>query len=304
MYPKISVITAVYNGDKYLRETIQSILSQSFNDFEYIIINDCSNDKSLEILNEFAKNDSRIFIKNNIKNIGSVESRNIGLKLAKGKYVAILDHDDISMQDRLRKQFTFLENHKNIFMVGGGAINVDENGIRISKFKPIIKINKIKKTLPFKNCFYHPTVMYRNEGLLFYRKNILYSDDYDFYLRLLSEKKILANMSDVLIKYRLHRSSSSSKNFTRMELFAEKTREFYRQREIKGFDNYEDFDPKEIINIDLKESLDRFILRNEISASFHSKNYNNVIFLAKKYFLNYGYLDKTLIYFCVSLFRR
>ena len=117
----VSVVMSVYNAEKYLDLAIESILNQSFRDFEFIIIEDCSTDNSLEILKNYAEKDSRIKIIQKTENKrmkGFIENLNIGLEEAKGKYIARMDADDISHPSRFDKQVVFLETHSDIFMVG------------------------------------------------------------------------------------------------------------------------------------------------------------------------------------------
>ena len=113
--PKISVVMAVYNGEKYLREAIDSILNQTFKDFEFIIVNDGSTDRTREILESFI--DPRIVLIHQ-EHMGLTKSLNRGIALAKGKYIARQDADDISMAERLEKQFNFLESHENVALLG------------------------------------------------------------------------------------------------------------------------------------------------------------------------------------------
>ncbi|HXK49687.1 MAG TPA: glycosyltransferase family 2 protein, partial [Clostridiales bacterium] len=112
--PAISVIMSVYNSEQYLQESIDSILDQTFNDFEFIITDDCSTDGSFEIIKSYAMLDKRIKYFRNSENIGLTKSLNLMLDIAKGKYIARMDSDDISMPDRFSKQFDFMENNPEI----------------------------------------------------------------------------------------------------------------------------------------------------------------------------------------------
>jgi len=114
--PKISVIMSVYNGEKYLREAIESILNQTFRDFEFIIINDGSTDKTSEILSSY--NDPRIVIINNKRNIGLTKSLNKGLKMVKGEYIARQDADDVSLPERLERMVNFLDMNRDVGLLG------------------------------------------------------------------------------------------------------------------------------------------------------------------------------------------
>ena len=126
--PKISVVMPAYNAEKYIGEAIESILNQTFKDFEFIIINDGSVDHTKEIIREY--NDPRIVLLENDKNRGIVLSLNKGLDAATGKYIARMDADDIATKDRLEKQLEFLQ-VKSYDMVGCNAIKIDENGKEI-----------------------------------------------------------------------------------------------------------------------------------------------------------------------------
>ena len=152
--PTLSVIMSVYNAEKYLSQAIESILNQSFEDFEFIIIEDCSTDNSLKIIKNYVINDKRIRIIQKAKNKkmrGFIENLNIGLSEAKGKYIARMDSDDISHPDRFEKQVLFLDSHPNVFMVGSAINFIDENGKLIRKYEALETDDKIKKQMIKKN---------------------------------------------------------------------------------------------------------------------------------------------------------
>ena len=247
----ISVIMSVYNAEKYLDIAIESILNQSFRNFEFIIVEDCSIDHSLEILKNYAEKDSRIKLIQKEKNkgfIGFVENLNIGLKEAKGKYIARMDADDMAFPDRLQKQYDFLEKNHDIFLIGTSAELIDENGNKIKNgvFKAETDINILKKKNLINNNVYHPTIMFRNEQGLFYRDKMQGCEDYDFYLRLYSSGKKISNLPDILLKYRILKSSiSRSGNTFIKRLFTQKALEFYNERLEKGTDSYDMFSPQD-----------------------------------------------------------
>ena len=127
--PLVSVIMSVYNAEKFLNSAIESITNQTFTDFEFIIIEDCSTDKTLEILREFKEKDNRIKIIQKEKNEGPkgfIKNLNLGLNMAQGKYVARMDSDDISLPERFQKQVIFLENNPEISMVGAQIDFINE----------------------------------------------------------------------------------------------------------------------------------------------------------------------------------
>ena len=300
MKPKISVIMSVYNSEKFLNESIQSILNQTFKDFEFIIIDDCSTDNSLKIIKRYADLDDRIKLINNNKNIGLTKSLNKEIKIAQGKYIARQDADDISLPERFKKQFTFLEENENVFLLGSGSISINEKGIKRGIFKPLIFFEKIAKTLPYKNCIHHPSVMFRNLKEYLYREKFFYSQDYDLYLRLLSNNKRFANIKEPLIKYRINPNAISWTKKAKQKLFAEKAKEFYRQRLKFEKDEYNQFDPNKILDIDVEKSTNKIILEQEIFSSFKLNNFKRTRKFCERYFKNYGYLNKLLLYYLLS----
>src|SRR5688500_15226048 len=124
--PAISVVMSAYNSDKYIAKAIESILNQTFKDFEFIIINDGSKDESLKIIKRYGKKDKRIVLIDNKKNLGLIKSLNKGLKIAKGKYIARMDSDDIAMPQRFKIQLDYLDKNRNIFLVGTSFEQIDK----------------------------------------------------------------------------------------------------------------------------------------------------------------------------------
>ncbi len=298
---RVSVIMAVYNASDFVEEAILSILNQSYSDFELIIVNDCSTDNSLDIIQKYSNIDNRIILINNHQNLGRVRTRNQALKLAKGEFIAILDSDDISMLDRLEVQITFLENHLNIFLVGSGAIKIDKEGLKIGTHNPITNHSKVEKVLKEKNCIYHSTIMFRNEGF-FYREKFLLSQDYDFYLQLLVANKRLTNIGNHLIKYRIYSDAASWKHAAKQRLFANKALDFYFNKINKIEEGYDLFDPNSILKLDLINSTDKMILETEIVAFFKISKYKDMREVCLKYFSNYGVFNKYFLIYLLSFF--
>lgn len=299
---KISIIMPVYNMEQFLDVSIPSILNQILRDFEFIIINDGSNDKSLEIIRNYAKKDKRIKIIDNKNNIGLTKSLNKGLKLARGKFIARMDADDISFPERLELQYNFLEKNKEVFLVGGGALNISKEEEKISIFKPITDEEKLKEKLQIRNCLYHSTIMFRNNKKIFYRDNFIYAQDYDLYLRLLSQKKRLTNLPNMLIKYRINPQAISFKKPAKQYLFAKKALEFYFQRQKYGRDDYDTFNPNEILSLNINESIDKNILSTEIECNFKINNFKKSRQLIRKYWNYQGFYNKFIIYYITTFF--
>lgn len=297
--PLISVLMPVYNAEEYMEESIKSILSQTFKDFEFIIINDGSKDSSLSLLRKYKKKDKRIIILDNKKNLGLHISLNRGLSIAKGKYIARMDADDISLQKRFEIQFNYIEKNKNIFLVGGSAIVINEEGEKIGSLLKGDNPKRIGKKLLKSNPFVHPSIMFRNTGEFFYRDKFVCSEDYDLYLRMLSEGKALANINDFLIKYRISKNSFVSTR-PHQRFYFEKAREFYTQREKYGKDEYEKLKhptwPSEKINFNKLNS------RTKIMVKFQDGQMRETRKEIKDYFNNYGLEKSFLIYYIVSFF--
>ncbi|MDY0386314.1 MAG: glycosyltransferase family 2 protein [Methanolobus sp.] len=297
--PKISVIMAAYNTEKYLSESIQSILTQTFGEFEFLIINDCSTDNSLNIIDEYVKQDDRIILIDNKTNLGLTKSLNLGLKKARGKYIARIDADDIALPERLRIQYDFLEKTRDVFLVGSGAYSINESGSIRTRMRPLTEIEDIKKELSVQNCLFHPTIMFRNEGFM-YREKFVFAQDYDFYLSLLSNNKKISNIFEPLIKYRINPDAISWSKKSQQNNFALKANEYYHQRLKCGNDDYDKFVINEILSIDIENSTDKIILRAEIESKFKLNDLREARVICKKYFRNHGFLNKIVIYYSLS----
>ena len=148
--PSITVLMAVYNGERWLAESIQSVLEQTFTNFEFIIVNDGSNDCSLQIINQFSKKDSRIRVYNK-KNSGLADSLNYGIAEARGEWIARIDADDICSLERLQKQIECVRLNTDLVLVGSGLVIIDENGIIIKHFPKVSASKHLKEVLKFLN---------------------------------------------------------------------------------------------------------------------------------------------------------
>ena len=205
--PLVSVVMSVYNGEKYLAEAIESILNQTFSDFEFIIIDDGSTDETEAILDGF--HNSRIIRCKNEQNIGLTRSLNKGLEMARGEYIARMDADDVSFPKRLAKQVDFLDSHTDIGVLGTGIQLVDELGAPGATMLFPTEPGVIKWQLFFYCPIVHPSVMIRRtvyERFDGYSPDLPYVEDYDLWLRITPGIKI-ANLPDVLLGLRKHNES-------------------------------------------------------------------------------------------------
>jgi glycosyltransferase involved in cell wall biosynthesis len=207
----ITVLMPVYNASLFLREAIESILNQTYKNFEFIIINDGSTDSSLQIIESFK--DPRIKLVNNERNLGIIKTRNKGLQLAKGKYIANMDADDISLPTRLEKQFTFLEKNPDVAVIASKLVLINQNNDEIGIWPEDYHIsdrNEIRKVLPIINCIGQPTVMIKNSVMKEIGYNSKYIngiEDWGLWLDILSNNYIIEKLDDVLLRYRIHSNS-------------------------------------------------------------------------------------------------
>lgn len=209
-YSQVSVIMPVYNAEKYLREAIESILTQTFSDFEFLILNDGSTDHSIDIIRSY--NDSRIRIHSSGVNRGLIFQLNKGLNLSRGKYIARMDADDISLPERLARQVEFLETHPEIGVLGTGVTIIDGDGNTSHTLQPPTQHVVIKWCLCFNNLITHPSVMMRRQivgQVGGYNPDMALAEDFDLWRRLSCVTR-LSNLKDLLVFYRIHDSNAST----------------------------------------------------------------------------------------------
>jgi glycosyltransferase involved in cell wall biosynthesis len=208
MKPSISVIMPIYNGEKYLKEAIESILTQSFKDFEFIIINDGSTDGTENIIKAFS--DPRIVYIDNGGNLGLATSLNAGIEAARGAYIARMDADDVSLPGRFEKQFSYLESKPHIGIVGSSIILIDGSGKKVALHKRPGAHVGIKFSSLFSSPMYHPTVMGRGEIFKrhHYSETFSNSEDYELWSRLLFKTEVkFSNLANPVLKYRVYPQS-------------------------------------------------------------------------------------------------
>ncbi len=218
--PKVSVLVPVYNAQSFIAETIRQVLTQSFQDFELLLLDDASTDNTAEIIKQFCANDKRIIYVRNEKNLGISDSRNRLMEMAKGEYSAVLDHDDVCLSERLEKQVNYLDSHNDIDMIGSWfelfcptdaplfrCLITNLGWVWCHPLYPTID------DLWQGNVMMHPTIMYRTAKInnlgIRYRQKYSPAEDYDLVRQALLNGLKLYNMPEILLKYRLYGGNHS-----------------------------------------------------------------------------------------------
>lgn len=215
--PLVTVLLPVYNSEKYLGKSIDSVLDQTFNDFELIVVDDGSTDRSNAIVKAYMKRDSRIILIEQ-SNQGVVRSLNNALNVARGQFAARMDADDICLTDRLALQVAYLQQNHDAVIVGGHCYTIDEDGDAVGMIPVVLSHDEINASLLRERTFgdrthiVHPAVMFRTQAALKiggYREEFRWAEDRDFFLRL-GEVGELANLNEFILYYRHHCESVSN----------------------------------------------------------------------------------------------
>ena len=220
--PLVSVFFPVYNRESYIKEAIDSVLNQSYEIIEIVVLDDCSTDKSYLIVSDLIELDDRIKLFQNSRNFGIAKTRNIGLTHCNGKYIALLDSDDYYEKLKIEKQVNFLENNFDCVAVSTWMQIFDEQGKRdIIKYKT--DKEEIKAVVPFYSPVSHPASMFRSEILkdLRYRENFIIAEDYDLWFRIL-QKYSIGVIPLVLYQYRIHKKQSTHPDNFEIECLSNK----------------------------------------------------------------------------------
>jgi len=290
----ISVLMPVYNCEKYLREAIDSILNQTFKDFEFIIINDGSNDNSENIILEY--NDNRIKLYN--KDNGGVSSAlNYGLQLCNAKYVARFDADDICYLNRLQDQYEFMEANPDYVLIGSDADYVDENGNFIFKLQCSgHSSDEINSNILKKNPFIHSVVFFKKDLIISlggYDLKAHTFEDHFLWLKVI-KKGLVCNFKSSYIKVRINPESVTTDERFRGKRFLQIRQKILENNDI--IDNKDDVELKEIIrsqnsNISKKLGYYLFISKKYLWDNYEPKlareNLRKAIKLRPIYFLSY-----------------
>ncbi len=232
--PIVSIVMAVHNGEAHIKDSIQSILKQSYSNFEIIVIINCSTDNTKKILNNF--NDARIKIfETNICQLAF--NLNYGLDKAKGSYIVRIDADDIAEPQRVERQLQVMLKH-DYDIVGSNLTYIDEYGQEIGEKKYPELNSDIRRSIIYASPIAHPSVMYKKAVVLKHGGylNGRVSEDYDLWLRLMRDKEIkFYNMQENLTRYRIHTNQAKGNKLAYHEVAGYMIREALYQKSIKHF---------------------------------------------------------------------
>lgn len=298
--PRVTVLMPLYNGEKYVKKAIDSILNQTYKNFELLLIDDCSTDGTMEIVNRIV--DDRIRIIHNKQNCGIAYSRNVGLDNALGDYIALMDDDDISVQNRLELQVDFLDSNPNIDVVNGkfGIIDRDDNIIGTNDFV-LWNPKYVKAYLNFYDAIGNGSTMFRKKFVrvnnIRYENNCLGMEDYKFWIDC-SLKGNISGIQEILFYWRNTIENESSKHlgtekrkkkYAEIQWYALEKNGFELTKEDKNF--LAKMFPENIneSKADKKDLEDLFCLFKKMRNQAKLKNKDNVeeiTILLKKLFLN------------------
>lgn len=202
--PKVTVLIAVYNGERFLRDALDSVLAQTFTDFELLVVNDGSTDETATILESYS--DGHIRVITNTRNIGVVGSLRRGLNYARGEYIARIDADDIALPERLEKQVEYLDLHPEVGMVASLCLVIDEDS-RPAEGATALTPEQIYYSLGFYNSIFNPSVTFRKAFVLslggYGDDSTNRVEDYDLWVRIARRAKIV-QLDEILAQYRKH----------------------------------------------------------------------------------------------------
>lgn len=230
--PPLSVVMPAYNVEKFIGEAIESILNQSFGDFELIIVDDGSTDATLDVIRLYAKSDHRICFFSHARNLGPAAAFNSGLSSARGTYIARMDSDDIALPFRLEKQLNFLRSHPEVGIVGGAMILVDEANHPIGRRHYWPDDASIRRHIFFYSPFCGGSIMIRKnilESVGGYDVHCLLAEDYDLFFRLGMITRF-ANLHETVYRYRIRSESTFNRHVRRGEFDTVRLRrKYFRQ---------------------------------------------------------------------------
>jgi glycosyltransferase EpsE len=294
--PEVSVLMAVYNGEPFVRGAIEGILNQTYRNFELLITDDCSTDRSLCIIEEYAGKDERIRIIKNSNNEGLTRSLINAVSEANGEYIARQDADDVSMPQRLEKQISFLKRNSEYGAVGTSAEIIGKEGSQRKNANVPKTWFMVRQILKFGNCFLHGSMMFRKEDYVKaggYRKAFSLGQDYDLWLRISKAKK-LKNLGEMLYRWRdTGDNISSMKTDPQFKIGALALYDYRFDVHLELDDDFEIDNHINGLNATERHRFDS-CLRDLCLR-------HGNIEMAKKY-INHGLINKTLVFLAAAAF--
>lgn len=227
----VSIVLPVYNGEKHLEECLDSLLRQTYKNFELILINDGSNDRTDNIINTYISRFSNINYINRI-NKGLIYSLNEGFKAARGEYIARMDADDVALPQRLENQVSYLVNNPEISFIGSDVILIDGSSNECGRIIGPKSINATKIRSLFRPPIIHPTLLIRSSALVDQFPNVYSTffenaEDYELWTRLISQGHVAVNIPSFDLKYRVHEESITKQKAHEMKIKSFQVRENY-----------------------------------------------------------------------------
>ena len=300
--PIVSVIMSTYKeSEEVLRQAIESILNQTFKDFEFIIILDNpKNTNHINIINQYVNIDDRIRFYVNEKNMGLTLSLNKGLALANGKYICRMDSDDISVNNRIEIQRKYLEDN-DFDLIGGISKIVDTSGNSIFSIRKVPSdFNKIKKCIKYNQVISHPTWFGKKElfeNLNGYRE-IPLCEDYDFTLRAIIKGYRISNINETILYYRMTENSISRSNLYEQYLYAKYITKEYKKGNIANINDAKEFVNKHNNSKVSQNYLKANIRFNNVLKEIEKKNFLRFLLM----FTSRSYLNKIFRFLMVTLY--
>jgi hypothetical protein len=257
--PLVSVVMVVCNVDRFLAAAVESILGQSFSDFEFIIVDYGSTDASKRIVERFAQTDSRVRL-HETPHCGLGEARNVACSLARGRYIALMDADDVALPQRLQLEVDFMERHPTIGLLGGAVQWINAAGEPLYLSRHPAGDTELRKTLAVYCAFWQPTVLLLKDAFIRaggYRNAFAPAEDYDLWLRI-TEHYQCSNLEEVILNYRIHPNQVSlrkRKQQTLGILGAQRSAAIRESGEIDIFDSVDLVTPEVLARVGVTESM-------------------------------------------------
>jgi glycosyltransferase involved in cell wall biosynthesis len=238
--PLVSVLINAYNAEPYLAECLDSVLAQTLEDFEVIVVDDGSSDATGQIAEAYARRDPRVRVYHNERNLGIPATINRALAHSRGEFIAKMDADDVTVPERFAKQVAYLRAHPEVVMVGGWWSRIEADGRELGGHRPRASNRRLAQQMLRRCVMVHPTVMVRGDLMrrIKYREFFRYAQDYDLFLRL-SEHGEIAMLPEVMVKARFNPKGVTVQRFHEQAQYARYARTFARQRRRRGTDEYE-----------------------------------------------------------------